>query len=137
MITDAAAFFDYVFDRPGSCDCNLRKYKTFFAALLCEHDDQAKQALDRQQEEITKLRGQVEELLKKSKLPEPVLKRQTTVFTFGDTEMQTFEQHKRAFGTKYYEGKDINFNDRKMIDFHEDVMKQMYVEIQQLRKDLK
>lgn len=129
-LNNASAVAAYVLDGAGSCDCKLHDYKTLFGALLCEHEDKSKEALRRQQEEITKLQAEV---LKLKLVP---LKRQTTVFSFEDTEMQSFEQHKRAFGTKYYDGKDINFNDRKMIDFHEDVMKQMYVEIQELRKRL-
>lgn len=102
--------------------------------MLCEQDEQSKQALAGQQEEIDKLKEEVKQLKKLNLVP-PVLKRQTTVFSFGDTAIQTFEEHKQQFGTKYYEGKDINFNDRKMIDFHEDVLKQMYLVVDQQKKE--
>ena len=60
-----------------------------------------------------------------------------TVFFFGAKPITTFEEHKREFGNKYNNGKDINFNDRKVIDFHEDVIKQMYIKMTVFENEMK
>ena len=60
-----------------------------------------------------------------------------TVFWFGSKPITTFEEHKREFGNKYNNGKDINFNDRKVIDFHEDVIKQMYIKMTWFENEMK
>jgi hypothetical protein len=63
-------------------------------------------------------------------------------FTFGDRDMQSFEQHKQAFAQRYNNGQDINYNLEhcgsafltkvgKNVDFHEDILKQMFVKMQQ------
>lgn len=67
-----------------------------------------------------------------------------TVFTFGSTHINTFEEHKRAFSNKYYGAKDMNYNHPshlsqppfveklgKTVDFHEDVLKQVYTTIKE------
>lgn len=49
-----------------------------------------------------------------------------TVFTFGIKPISTFEQYKREFSALYNGSKDITNDKFKTIDFHEDVIKQMY-----------
>lgn len=67
-----------------------------------------------------------------------------TVFYFGDTNISTFDQHKKAFASRYNAGQDINHNTTtptqnsqrfqyllgKSVDFHEDILKQLYITIQ-------
>jgi len=48
--------------------------------------------------------------------------------------MNSFEEYKRAFGDLYNNG-DHLFSDRKLIDFHEDVMKSFFHKIEQLFGD--
>lgn len=73
-----------------------------------------------------------------------------TVFTFGNTNITTFEQHKKAFATRYNAGQDINHNTTtpnlhdttfqyklgKVVDFHEDIIKQLYTTIQDHERKL-
>lgn len=73
-----------------------------------------------------------------------------TVFTFGDTNITTFEEHKRAFANTYNAGQDINHNTTtpganpqrfsyllgKTVDFHEDIIKQLYTTIQHHERKL-
>ena len=68
-------------------------------------------------------------------------------FTFGNTTMQTFDQHKQAFARQYNGGQEMNYNlmgDHyanewskklgKTVDFHEDVLKQMFTKMQEQEK---
>lgn len=65
------------------------------------------------------------------------------VFTFGGAGVSTFDEHKSSFAVKYNGGMDINHNAHpvpptdgfvfklgKTVDFHEDVIKQMYLLVQ-------
>lgn len=70
-----------------------------------------------------------------------------TVFKFGNTNIASFDEHKRMFSFKFFNGQDINHNTvdlksgghivqlqafttklGKTVDFHEDVIKQMYIQ---------
>jgi hypothetical protein len=76
-----------------------------------------------------------------------------TVFTFGDTIIHTFDQHKTEFANKYNGGRHMNYNLAKNIDdscnnpnffeklgktvdFHEDIIKQMYLIIEQQNTEM-
>lgn len=87
-------------------------------------------------------------------LPRPFsLQRQQTQmsFTFGNTNTQTFDEHKQAFARQYNGGKQMNYNlmgDQyvneyvnewskklgKTVDFHENLLKQMFTKIQEQEK---
>lgn len=49
------------------------------------------------------------------------------VFYFGGNPVHTFADHKNAFARQYNNSDPHNFTDRKFIDLHEDIIKQMYV----------